>query len=73
MAVISGINEKDFEVLADAANAAKKRGDMETALALDKMARKANVSLTYEKNKWMEIWCPNPKRLTWKEAPSTLE
>jgi hypothetical protein len=72
MANISGVNEKDFEVLAWAANEAKKRGDLETANILDKMARKVNVSLTHEKYKKMETWCSNPKRLTWKQVPSTL-
>jgi hypothetical protein len=71
-ACISGVSEKDFEALSWAASEAQKRGDMQTALALDKMARKANVSLTYHKYKWMEVWTPNPKRLTWKEVPSTL-
>lgn len=64
------ISEADFAVVAHAAMAAKERGDMESALTLDKIARKINASLT-------NLACARNRRLTgksmtWEEAPSTL-
>jgi hypothetical protein len=70
---IKSINQKDFEALAWAANEAKRQGDMETAHILDKLARKANGSLTNASLKEHAVWLTtNQNRIKWQDIPSTL-
>lgn len=72
MASIS-INEEDFNVLANAAMDAKEHGNMDQANALDKLARKANVSLTGAKTGSMRSFArPGSKTLRWNDVPSVL-
>lgn len=68
---INNISEKDFEVLATAANAARDSGDMTAALALDKLARKANAALTNAKYASLRTF-GGGLRQTWQNTPSTL-
>lgn len=72
-ATISGITESDFQVLAQAAQAAKDRGDMADAEALDKLARKASASLTNTKYAGlMPFTTSEVKKMKWSSVPSTL-
>lgn len=71
-AAIRGITEDDFTALADAANAALARGDLWTAECLDKMARKANASLSNANLLALSVWTTRSNSLTWKDVPSVL-
>lgn len=72
-ACINSVSEDDFMALATAAQTAMDAGDLKTAMALDKMARKANASLTNTKYAGLQRFCgPAAKRLTWTSVPSTL-
>lgn len=72
-ASISNINEEDFCVLARASQAAMDRGDLADAEALDKLARKANASLTNAKYAGAARFVSgNVKLLRWSSVPSTL-
>lgn len=72
-ASISGINEEDFCVLARAAQAAKDRGELTDAQALDKLARKANASLTNAKYAGAARFTSSEVKLAkWSSVPSTL-
>ena len=65
------IGESEFMVLANAANLAEQHGNHEDALALDKLARKANAALSGSAiNKVVDMrMTKNPK---WQDMPSTL-
>jgi hypothetical protein len=68
------ITEKDFEILAQAANDAYKMRDMHQAAMLDRLARKANLAISDWSSK---SWLPRSQRMfqhrrTWKDIPSTL-
>jgi hypothetical protein len=67
------ISEDDFQTLCDAANEAMARGDMEAAVALDKIARKANVALTLASTRHIREAVGNADRkFTWEDVPSVL-
>ena len=67
------IGEGDFKTLADAANAAKHRGDSEAAKELDKMARKANAALTNAAGEMRRFaGGPSVAGIKWTEVPSCL-
>jgi hypothetical protein len=70
------ISEDDFVCVAAAANDALKRGDVEDAAALDKIARKinaalsnSNVHLTVLRRMTGRSGAAGP---TWRDMPSTL-
>lgn len=72
-ASITGITESDFEALAQAAQAAKDRGEITHAEALDKLARKASASLTNTKYAGlMPFTTSEVKKMKWSSVPSTL-
>lgn len=68
------ISEDDFMAVAMAAHAAKDAGDMDQAVALDKIARKINASLSAAGTK-AYAWIGGGKRkpLGWQDMPSTLD
>lgn len=73
-ACIQNVSEDDFTALALAAQEAKDNGDYKTAMALDKMARKASASLTNTKYAHLQRFCGSgAKKLTWTSVPSTLD
>lgn len=73
MAAIN-VSEDDFGTVAWAAQQAKDRGDMKSAQALDKIARKINASLANETARKMPGagWMGKPRPITWDQCPSTL-
>lgn len=67
------ISEDDFGTLADAANAAARRGDAATAKELDKLARKANAALTNAAGaKRRFAGGPSVGGIRWTQVPSCL-
>ena len=70
MASVS-VSEKDFQALHSAANQALEAGDQDLALQLDKLARKVNASLTYQRAPNIP-GMPKPKKPSWDDMPSTL-
>lgn len=69
------IGENDFSVLFEAANLALDSGRKELAIALDKLARKANAALTAvtvrrELPHWPGQVVP---KISWRDTPSTLD
>ncbi len=67
------ISEDDFATLADAANAAARRGDAAAANELDKLARKANASLTNSAGARRRFaGGPSAGGIKWTEVPSCL-
>jgi len=66
------VSEKDFEILFNAANDAKDKGDMQQAKALDKLARKINAALS---KTCIEppLRTGRPHHLKWQDMPSTIE
>lgn len=67
------ISEDDFATLADAANAAARRGDGDAAKALDKMARKANAALANSAGARRRFaGGPSVGGIKWTQVPSCL-
>jgi hypothetical protein len=66
------LSEAGFGFLVDAALNAQDQGDMETARALDKIARKLNAALTTEKYRGMRSFSPSTSAHTWRDVPSCL-
>lgn len=67
------VSEDDFSTLADAANDAKRRGDMAAATALDKLARKTNAALTNgAAGKRRFAGGPSVGGVKWTQVPSCL-
>lgn len=72
MASVS-VSENDFVVLADAANAALRRGDRIAAEALDKLARKTSAALTNSCTpKRNVVYGKGATSFTWTQVPSVL-
>lgn len=72
MATIN-IGEDDFESLANAANAAKRRGDSDAAKELYKMARKANAALVNSAGGMRRFaGGPSVAGIKWTQVPSCL-
>ena len=69
MATIN-VSESDFAEVAGAANDAKRRGDMDSANNLDKIARKINAALANGSVRHPMI--RGQQGLTWRDVPSTL-
>ena len=69
------VGERDFEVLAAAAIEARDNGDLEQAMALDKIARKVNAALTgadpARRIATMATGKTSPVR--WRDMPSVLD
>ena len=74
MANIS-ISAADFSALFEAANLAQESRRKELAVALDKLARKANAALSTAKtNRELPRW-PGQRahKIRWQDVPSTLQ
>lgn len=69
------ISEDDFDRVANAACDALDRGDVASAKALDKIARKMNAALS--NNRWgakaVRMMGGAGKSISWREVPSVLE
>lgn len=67
------ISEDDFKAVASAAVDAKLHGDIDHARALDKIARKINLSLSATETR-PYAWIGGGKRtkLTWRDMPSVI-
>lgn len=68
------IGEDDFSSLFEAANLAQDTGRRTLALALDKLARKANAALSHARTGRELPRLPGRyvKKPSWQETPSTL-
>lgn len=70
------ISEEDFMVVAGAARDAQQAGNMEEALALDKVARKMNAALSRDSaTAKIARYASGGKStpFSWKDVPSTLD
>jgi hypothetical protein len=74
MANIS-VSESDFSALFEAANLAQESKRRKLALALDKLARKANAALSTAKtNRELPRWPgQRARKICWQEVPSTID
>ena len=68
---IINISEKDFQACFNAAHAAKDAGDTETAVAMDKIARKMNAALANNHPSMKITGCRD--KLSWTDVPSVFE
>lgn len=71
------ISEDDYFLLADSANAALKNGDITSAEALDKLARKASSALSRQDSKGLAGPSSKGRLATgrlrsWRDEPTTL-
>lgn len=77
MAAKMSVSEKDFDLLAACALEAEARGDMETAVAADRLARRINAALSVSANRdaayiVRAVTGGEPKNFTWRDVPTLL-
>lgn len=72
MSATINVSESDFDALAAGANYAMECCDKDTAIVLDRIARKANAALSHANLRKNPGFSHVTKQQRWKDVPSTL-